>query len=132
MPGVVVDSSVWIDFFRDGTSTTADLLEELVNTDQAYISEIIRVELLSGCRHELEYRRLEDFLAGFPMLEMESGFWNQVALARFRLARQGMQASLPDVAIAVMARRHSCLLLTLDRSLMQIAKLLSIKLYAAH
>lgn len=130
MARVLVDSNVWIDFLRSGHSQASEILESLARHDQVCLSDIIAVELLSGTRSEPEYRMLEDRLAGVPRLEMPAGFWNQVAWARFRLARTGFQASVPDVSIAVIARHYGCPLLTLDRPLIQIAKILRVKLHA--
>jgi len=127
---VLVDSSVWIDFLRSGRSPESQRLIELAEHDRICLFDIIRVELLSGARSEPEYRMLEDRLAGLPWLEIPRGFWNQVAWTRFHLARKGFQASIPDVSIGVIARHYGCALLTLDRPLIQVAKLLSLKLYA--
>jgi len=129
MAKILVDSSVWIDFLRTGRSSEAETLEKLARAGQVCISDIIRVELLSGARNEPEYRALEDHLASLSQLQEPPGFWNQVAWTRFRLARQGLQASLPDTAIAVIARHYGCPILTLDRPLTQIAKILPVKLY---
>src|SRR5437660_10828230 len=106
MAKTLVDSSVWIDFLRTGRSPETDALEKLARAGQVCISDIIRVELLSGARNEPEYRALEDRLANLSPLEMPQGFWNQVAWTRFRLARHGLQASVPDVAIAVVAHDY--------------------------
>jgi predicted nucleic acid-binding protein len=105
------------------------MLADLAEDDRICLFDIIRIELLSGARSEPEYRMLEDRLAGLPWLEMPRGFWNQVARTRFHLARKGFQASIPDVSIGVIARYYGCALLTLDRPLIQVAKLLSLKLY---
>ncbi len=130
MAKVLVDSSVWIDFFRNGQSKESQVFDKLARHDQVCIFEIIVVELLSGARNEPEYRMLEDRLAGLPRLEIPTGFWGKVAWARFRLARGGYQASVPDVSIAVIARHYGCSLLTLDRPLTRIAKSLSVKLHS--
>jgi predicted nucleic acid-binding protein len=129
MARVLVDSSVWIDYLRSGNSRESGILDKLIQDDRVCLFEIIRIELLSGTRSEPEYRMLEDRLAGLPWLVMPHGFWSQVARTRFRLARSGFQASIPDVSIAVMARLSGCPLLTADRPLIQIAKLLTIKLF---
>ena len=79
MAKVVVDSSVWIDYFRRDKSPSAPLLAKLVRSSQAWITVIIQVELLSGTRNEAEYRMLEDRLTSIPILPETSDFWNRVA-----------------------------------------------------
>src|SRR3989338_9048673 len=115
MAKVVVDSSVWIDYFRRDKSPSAPLLAKLVRSSQAWITVIIQVELLSGTRNEAEYRMLEDRLTSIPILPETSDFWNRVARARFRLARHGIQAAVTDVSIAVMTSLNGGSLWTLDR-----------------
>jgi len=127
MARTLVDSSVWIDFFRRSGSSRA--LSRLVRSNQAWITSIIRVELLSGTRSEAEYRMLEDRLTSIPVLPENDDFWNRVALARFRLARLGIQAAVTDVSIAVMASTHGCALWTLDRQLNTIAKSLNLRMH---
>jgi len=100
MAKVLVDSSVWIDFFRSSEFAQAPTLAKLVRSNQAWMTAIIRVELLSGTRREAEYRLLEDRLASIPLLPETDDFWNQVARARFWLARRGTQAAVTDVSIA--------------------------------
>jgi predicted nucleic acid-binding protein len=124
-----VDSSIWIDFWRSGQSKEAAEFERLARNDQVCITDIIRVELLSGARTEPEYRRLEDDLAGIPILSIPEAFWNQVAYARFQLARKGIQASIPDVSIAVLARHYGCPLLTGDRLLATMASVIHFRSY---
>jgi tRNA(fMet)-specific endonuclease VapC len=127
---VLVDSSVWIDFFRRTHSSPVDVLGELVREDLACMTPIIRAELLSGTRSEAEYRMLEDRLGSVGVLSEPEDLWNQVAWARFRMARRGLQTSIVDVSIAVMARTHGCLLFTLDRQFSRMAKTIPFKLYS--
>jgi predicted nucleic acid-binding protein len=131
MPAVVVDSSVWIDFFRHRQSKVAPVIRNLVEENQARLTPIIRVELLSGARNEPEYRNLEELLVAVLTLEEPPDFWNRVARARFRLARAGLQASVPDVSIAVLAQCHGCSLFTLDRQFLLIAQNLGLKLFSS-
>ena len=94
------------------------------------MTPIIRVELLSGTRRDAEYRMLEDRLTSIPILPEKEDFWNQVALARFRLARRGIQAAVTDVSIAVAASTHGCALWTLDRQLDSMVKVLRLRLFS--
>jgi predicted nucleic acid-binding protein len=129
MAKTLVDSSVWIEFFRRSKSTPA--LAHLVRSNQAWVTDIIRVELLSGTRSEAEYRMLENRLTSIPILPEPDEFWNRVALARFKLARRGIQAAVTDVSIAVLASLHSCVLWTLDRQFNAIAKIPPLRLYSS-
>jgi predicted nucleic acid-binding protein len=129
MASVVIDSSAWIDFFRRASSPSAAALTALVRANLACITPLIRVELLSGTRTESEHRLLEDQLTSIPVLDEPDDFWNRVARSRFKLARRGVQSSVVDVSIAVMANIHGCAILTLDRQFGVIAKTIPFPLY---
>ena len=125
---IVVDTSVWIDYFRRGTSTAAQRLEKLLHEEVVFLTPVIRAELLSGTPTQQAYDLLKDRLSVIPLLEGPSHLWDLVAQGRFRLARKGIQASLIDVSIAVVARHHRCALYSLDKDFSQISKVLPLNL----
>ena len=126
---ILVDSSVWIDFLRAGKSKEALVFDELLAIDAVCTNWTIRIEVISGARHDTEYDLLEARFTAVPLLNLYETYWNELIRTRYLLARKGLQASLPDLSIAVMARHYGSPLLTLDRPLLLIAKALSVKLY---
>jgi predicted nucleic acid-binding protein len=78
---LVVDSSVWIDFFR-GTDTPAkNTLKALLadGSKSIVIPDLVLYEILRGFRHEREYRNALQLMRGFiweaafsPELALES------------------------------------------------------------
>ncbi len=126
---VLVDTSVWISYFRGASSRFTDHLDELLRHDAACLTAIIRAELLSGTRHEKEFLQLSDRLGAVDRLPEPEDLWDRVAYARFLLARRGVQASLTDLSIAEMARHHRCLLLTEDKEFRPIARVISFQFF---
>tara|TARA_Y100000031_G_scaffold147318_1_gene182195 strand:+ start:522 stop:917 length:396 start_codon:yes stop_codon:yes gene_type:complete len=60
---VLVDTSVWIDFFRGTKSPQADHLAALFNNEEdVCISGIIVTEILQGIRPDKEYKRVKKLL----------------------------------------------------------------------
>ncbi len=68
---ILVDSSVWIDFFNGRASRETDLLDDLLESDLLLTGDIILAEVLQGFRAESDFRRAKralDQLEFRPML----------------------------------------------------------------
>src|SRR5208282_5671430 len=67
---VLVDTSIWIDYFRDPTAEGNDLLEELIREqNRVAICGIIIQEILQGIRDEKSYQLTRQRLLFLPFLE---------------------------------------------------------------
>ena len=121
MSDVLVDTSVWIDFFRGDTRASARL-DPLLRDDRAAVSGPIVAEVTSGARTPASFQQLRARLGAVTMLEPPPGLWDRVAAARFTLARQGTQAHLVDLLIALTASHAGHTLLTRDRDFAGIAR----------
>ena len=114
LSGILVDTSVWVRFFRFYPSGEGSHLELLLQSRAVRICAPIRVEILSGTRTDGERSRLRGLLRAIPSLELPLDVWDQMEESRFLLARKGRQASLIDLMIACTARHHRMPLWTLD------------------
>jgi predicted nucleic acid-binding protein len=118
---VLVDSSVWIDFFR-GDPRASARLDVLLQDDRAAVSGPIVAEVISGARTPALFQQLRTRLGALAMLEAPADVWDRVAAARFTLARHGTQAHLVDLLIALTASSTGHALLTRDRDFAAIAR----------
>jgi predicted nucleic acid-binding protein len=118
---VLVDTSVWIDFFR-GDARVLARLDPLLEDDRAAVAGPIVAEVTSGARTSAVFRQLRARLAALTMLEAPADVWDRVAAARFSLARSGTQAHLVDLLIALTASHAGHALLTRDRDFTAIAR----------
>ncbi len=87
---IVVDTSVWIDFFagRD-TAAVASLLDRLdADDDVLALTDVILTEILQGLRSERQVQRVEERLAVFDVLRLEGLADFRRAAALYRSARQ--------------------------------------------
>ncbi|UAL31450.1 PIN domain nuclease [Nocardioides rotundus] len=63
---MIVDTSVWIDFLRPGSSAAGDRLEEMVTTgDRIVVPETVLMELLSGPTDEIVAAQRQRMLEAF-------------------------------------------------------------------
>jgi predicted nucleic acid-binding protein len=53
---IVVDSSVWIDFFRGLSTPEVDLLDKVISTDVIVTGDLIVVEVLQGIKDDREFK----------------------------------------------------------------------------
>jgi hypothetical protein len=118
---VLVDTSVWIDFFR-GDKQAITRLDPLLRDDHAAVAGPIVAEVTSGARTPAIFQQLRARLGALTTLELPQDGWDRVAAARFSLARQGTQAHLVDLLIALTASSASHRLLTRDRDFTAIAQ----------
>src|ERR1700690_2782533 len=78
MPKVLVETSVWVSFFRGSSSVYTDQLAELLQNNGVSTTSIIRAELLSGTRTESEYRALGNMLSAIERLSETVDFRSEL------------------------------------------------------
>lgn len=111
---VVVDTSVWIEFFNRPGGTHHRRLSDLLDLDQVAVTGIVAAELLRGCRTATERNDIEAALQGVEHLDIGFRDWLLIGREMFELRREGLTVSLSDAAIAYAARSSGYPLYTLD------------------
>jgi predicted nucleic acid-binding protein len=84
MPGVLIDTSAWIDFLRHSGGRAGDIAAELIRLDCAFIAGPVIAELLHGCRGKKETVQLQHL---FPCVDIIREAW-QAAGERLRALRE--------------------------------------------
>ena len=67
---ILVDSSVWIDYFNGTETTETTLLDEYLTTDTICIGDIILAEVLQGFRSDKDYRLARELLLELPIFQI--------------------------------------------------------------
>ena len=67
---ILVDSSVWIDFFRGVSTPQSDLLDDLLDREPLFVGDLIVTEVLQGFRHDEDFRPARKLMLSFDMIEM--------------------------------------------------------------
>jgi predicted nucleic acid-binding protein len=114
---ILVDSSVWIDFFNGRASRETDLLALLLRRRILLTGELILAEVLQGFRQKRDMDKAQHALPGLAYADMVG---REVALAsatNFRLlARQGITTRRTiNVIIATFCILNGHVLLHADR-----------------
>lgn len=115
---VIVDTSVWIDFFRGNETEEVRLFSEyLQNNDPVYICPVIIQEILQGIKDEEEYNLIKGYLFVLNILN-DDGI--EVAIGAAEIFRNLRQKGLTirksnDCIIAYYAIKYSLKILHCDR-----------------
>lgn len=67
---VVVDSSVWIDYFNGRPSVETKALHGFLGERQIVVGDLILTEVLQGFRSDRDFRQARRLLAAFPIVIM--------------------------------------------------------------
>lgn len=111
--GVLVDTSVWIDFLRKDTAP-GGALEGLIRTGRVVTTGIVIFELVQGVRSDKEKAMISGLLLGLDYVEMSHDLWGFAGTLSRSLKGRGLNLPLSDVLLAAIALKHELSLFTLD------------------
>ncbi len=126
---ILIDTSVWIDYFRDKNQALSVLVDQLLDDDLVVSLEVIEAELYRGARSDKEIHFLENYFSHIPSLEQPSNIWRKVGQFTYQIARKGHSIGLIDACIAFMAIENKVQLYSLDKDFKQISARSSLKLF---
>ena len=114
---ILVDSSVWIDFFNGRDTRETDLLALLLRRRVLLTGDLILAEVLQGFRRKRHMEEARRALLSLPCADMVGQAIALASASNYRLLRQkGITARKTiDVIIATFCIRHGHVLLHADR-----------------
>ena len=126
---IVVDSSVWVDFFNGTKNKQTDLLDQLLGRERILIGDIILTEVLQGFRRDAEFQRARKLLEA---LEFQAMLGKEMALRCAKNYRKLRKAGVTvrktiDVMIATFCIEGGHELLHSDRDFDAMEKHLGLK-----
>ena len=84
---ILVDSSVWIDHFRDAATEPVFRLRALIEREQLLVGDLVLCEVLQGLRSDAEARLVEEALREFELVSLVDPELAIIAAANYRLLR---------------------------------------------
>lgn len=126
---VLVDTSIWIDFFRDPELIASRTLAALLDDDRVRITGPVITELFRGCRNQKESRRLRELLEPVPRVAVDDRVWDDAGDLGYALARKGITAFSIDLLIACIALRHDLQVFSRDCHFEQFARHSTLRVY---
>ncbi len=127
---VLIDTSIWIEFFQHPVSPQAAGLEELIREhNRAVLCGIILQEVLQGIRDNKSHAATKERLTKLPYLDMSKEI-HLAAASLYRLLRaKGITVPTADTSIAALAIFNHIPLFTKDDHFNIIAKHTKLELY---
>ncbi|MCP4268921.1 MAG: PIN domain nuclease [Candidatus Brocadiaceae bacterium] len=123
---IIVDSSVWIDYFNGKVTTKTDWLDSALGNQSIFTGDLILTEVLQGFQSSKDFKKAQSLLLSFPVVGM---LGKEIALKsamNYRyLRKKGVTIRKTiDVIIGTFCIQNAFLLLHDDRDFTPLEKYL--------
>ena len=123
---VLIDSSVWIEYFRNGNSY--EKVDFLIDENLVVINDLILAELVPFLKLK-NHRKLIGLLSHVNVLSVEID-WNQLVGFQYICLKNGLNGvGIPDLIIAQNAVQHNCKIYSLDKHFLEMSRLLKFEIF---
>ena len=135
MVNYVVDSSVWVDFFNNKSSSQIEKVKSLIPTTAAkgyiYVFPVIMQEVLQGIQDDKLYQIVEENLFGFKLIDYNAYEFALKSAELFRMLRKkGLTIrKANDCLIAAICIENNFTIIHNDKDFDHIAKYTKLKIY---
>lgn len=126
---ILVDSSVWIDYFNDRKTVKTDWLDFALGFEPIILGDLIFAEVLQGFQNETDLTLAQSFFSDFPCMEMVGQTMALKSAKNYRyLRKKGVTVRKTiDVMIGTFCIYHRVTLLHDDRDFDPLEKYLHLK-----
>jgi hypothetical protein len=126
---ILVDSSVWIDYFNGKKTVKTDWLDSALGNKPIVTGDLILAEVLQGFQNDHEFRIAKNLLLDFPFMEMVGQDMAIKSAMNYRfLRKKGVTVRKTiDVMIGTFCIHHHFSLLHDDRDFDPLEKYLKLK-----
>jgi len=108
---VLVDTSLWIEYFRTGNNS--EKLDFLIDENLIVINDLILAEMVPSLRVRNQ-RRIVKLLHNINKLELSID-WDQLIEFQFKCLKSGLNGiGIPDLIVAQNAKQNHCEIYSLD------------------
>jgi len=124
--GVLVDTSIWIDYFKGGDGSTD--LGGLIDENLVVTNDMILAELVPYL-HVKKQMAVIQLLQEINRLPMQIN-WDEIVEFQVRCLESGANGvGIPDLIIAQNARANHCRIYSLDKHFRLLKQVIKIELY---
>ncbi|EMY71845.1 PIN domain-containing protein [Leptospira vanthielii] len=128
MNQVLLDSSVWIEYFRNSNSHISSEVDKLIDLGNIYTTELILTELIPflKLKKQTQLIQIMESLESFEMFID----WKQIIEFQTTNLKNGINnIGIPDLIILQNTIQNECILFTLDKHFKLMSKIHKLKLY---
>ena len=102
----LIDTSSWVEYFRERESEAGDNVEALVLSGEAAWCDITLVELWHGVRGTKEKRELAEMENEVELIPVNAAVWRLSSKLALRCREKGITVPLSDIITAACAATH--------------------------
>ena len=126
---VLIDSSVWIDFFNGIENAETDKLNEILGLEEVVIGDLILAEVLQGFRNDTDYKTAKNVLTSLTVHDLLGKELAIKSANNFRkLRKKGITIrKTADVIIATYCIENKIPLLFTDKDFVPFVKHLKLR-----
>ena len=124
--GILVDTSIWIDYFKGGQSSSD--LDVLIDENLVVINDLILTELIPYLRikKQLTVIKLLQEISRIPLLIN----WDEIIEFQVKCLKVGANGiGIPDLIIAQNAKANNCNIYSLDKHFRLLKQVMKVNLY---
>lgn len=123
---VLVDTSVWIDYFRNGDNSSS--LDDLIDENLLVTNDIILAELVPYLKVKKQAGVIK-LLCGINNVPLKIN-WEEIIIFQTKCLKGGANGiGIPDLIIAQNAQQNNCSVYSLDKYFSVLNQVLKIKLF---
>lgn len=122
---VLVDTSIWIEYFRTGNNS--EKLDFLIDENLIVINDLILAELVPSLRVRNQ-RKIISLLHSINKLELSIS-WDQIIEFQLKCLKNGLNGiGIPDLIVAQNAKQNQCTIYSLDNHFELMKDILKLRL----
>ncbi|MDL2123380.1 MAG: PIN domain-containing protein [Deltaproteobacteria bacterium] len=122
---ILVDTSVWVEYFRSGNNF--EKLDFLIDENLIVINDLILAELIPFLKIKNQ-RKIIKLLNNINKIEIQIK-WDQLIEFQYKCLKNGLNGvGIPDLIIAQNAKQNHCEIYSLDNHFKLIKDIVKIKL----
>lgn len=110
---ILVDTSVWIEFFRGKNKKIGEEVQSLLDSDEIILAAPVRIEILSGCSKN-NFKQLRQLLSALPVFYPSSTTWERIESWIEKAVSSGERFGVGDLLIASIAADQNSAIWSLD------------------
>ena len=123
---ILVDTSVWIDYFRDGTRS--ENLNTLIDENLLVTNDIILTELIPFLKVRKQAKVI-DLLQALRKIPLQIN-WDEIIDFQVKCLKRGVNGiGIPDLLIAQNAKNNNCAIYSLDNHFRLLNQVIKVKLF---
>jgi hypothetical protein len=123
---VLVDTSVWIEYFRTGNNL--EKLDFLIDENLVLVNDLILSELVPFLRIRKQ-RKIIELLSNVNKLNLIIG-WDQISEFQYQCLKSGLNGvGIPDLIIAQNAKQNHSQIYSLDNHFNLLENIIKIRTY---